>query len=552
MPARRSSATPAPTSSRAWAAEGGAVVPIPGASAVLAAVVGVRHRRAALGVRGVPAADAAATGASGWPGSPPTSGHDRVRGARPGRRDPARPGRGVRRRTGRRGVPRADQGPRDDRPGDARRAGRRGGRRRHPAPRRVRRSSWSAAWAGRPGHVRHDRRRRARRRRAPRSSAWSAAGMARGEAARQVAATTGDPAPRPLRAPERARIASRMTAAAPGRRACIPILGPLSPIGARSLVGDGRHRHRSRSCSTSACTRTRRSCSSSAARDPGARWVVGISTERLGALTGPQVGGILNATFGNIAELIIAFFALQAGLIEVVKASLTGSIIGNLLLVLGASMLVGGLRHGTQTFSAKIAGDERRAAGAGADRPVRAGRSSPYTTSEPTPGHAHRGIGPRRGRADRGLRPVAGLPVHEPRRTLGGHGEPEGHAGPAWSGRVAIVVLLAPAACSRSCRRSWSARSSRSSRRSACRRFFVGVVLIPTIGNLAEHLVAVQLAAKDKMEFAMAVTFGSSLQVALFVAPVLVLFGRLIGQPMDLSSRRSRSPRSRSRSGSAR
>ena len=67
----------------------------------------------------------------------------------------------------------------------------------------------------------------------------------------------------------------------------------------------------------------------------GLAWVVGLSTERLGALTGPQVGGILNATFGNIAELIIAFFALQAGLVEVVKASLTGSIIGNLLLVMG-------------------------------------------------------------------------------------------------------------------------------------------------------------------------------------------------------------------------
>src|SRR5262245_17135084 len=93
----------------------------------------------------------------------------------------------------------------------------------------------------------------------------------------------------------------------------------------------------------------------SAAAILGLAWVVGLSTERLGAISGPQVGGILNATFGNIAELIIAFFALQAGLIEVVKASLTGSIIGNLLLVLGASILVGGLRHGTQTFSQKIA-----------------------------------------------------------------------------------------------------------------------------------------------------------------------------------------------------
>ncbi len=88
----------------------------------------------------------------------------------------------------------------------------------------------------------------------------------------------------------------------------------------------------------------------------GLAYVVGISTERLGGLAGPQVGGILNATFGNIAELIIAFFALSAGKLDVVKASITGSIIGNLLLVLGASMLLGGLRHGHQRFSAKIAG----------------------------------------------------------------------------------------------------------------------------------------------------------------------------------------------------
>src|SRR5918998_1661137 len=94
----------------------------------------------------------------------------------------------------------------------------------------------------------------------------------------------------------------------------------------------------------------------SAAAILGLAYVVGISTERLGALTGPQVGGILNATFGNIAELIIAFFALRAGLLEVVKASITGSIIGNLLLVLGASVLLGGLRNGVQRFNSKVAG----------------------------------------------------------------------------------------------------------------------------------------------------------------------------------------------------
>ncbi len=88
----------------------------------------------------------------------------------------------------------------------------------------------------------------------------------------------------------------------------------------------------------------------------GLAWLIGQSTERLGEITGPQVGGILNATFGNIAELIIAFFALQEGLIDVVKASLTGSIIGNLLLVLGLSVLVGGIKNGRQTFSREVAG----------------------------------------------------------------------------------------------------------------------------------------------------------------------------------------------------
>src|SRR6478736_3386954 len=191
----------------------------------------------------------------------------------------------------------------------------------------------------------------------------------------------------------------------------------------------------------------------SAAAILGLAWVVGLSTERLGSLTGPQVGGILNATFGNIAELIIAFFALQRGLIEVVQASLTGSIIGNLLLVMGAAVLVGGLRNGVQTFSAKIAISN------------------------------------------------AALLV------------------------LALIGLFVPAIF---------ALTSADRTTGTVTEESVLVVIVPTIGNLAELLVAVQLAAKDKMEFALAVTFGSSLQVALFVAPVLVLLGLVVNQPMTL------------------
>src|SRR6478752_10802236 len=144
--------------------------------------------------------------------------------------------------------------------------------------------------------------------------------------------------------------------AQPAPRSGLPILGQLSPLSRAFLIGTvalsllaivldfGLHADESLLFIVSA------------AAILGLAWVVGLSTERLGSITGPPVGGILNATFGNIAELIIAFFALQAGLIDVVKASLTGSIIGNLLLVLGLSVLVGGLKNGRQTFSREIAG----------------------------------------------------------------------------------------------------------------------------------------------------------------------------------------------------
>ena len=265
----------------------------------------------------------------------------------------------------------------------------------------------------------------------------------------------------------------------------------------------------------------------------GLAWIVGLSTERLGSLTGPQVGGILNATFGNIAELIIAFFALQAGLIDVVKASLTGSIIGNLLLVLGASVLVGGLRHGTQTFSQRIAG-----ANAALLVVAVIGLFVPAvfaaTTHEPGQGS----------RTEESVLVAIALIVGyalaliyqftNPDRTLGGHGDSEGHAGPMWSPRTAILVLLIAAGLLALLSEILVGSIEGFIASFGLTPFFVGVVLIPTIGNLAEHLVAVQLAAKDKMEFAMAVAYGSSLQVALFVAPVLVLIGLVIGQPMDL------------------
>jgi len=264
----------------------------------------------------------------------------------------------------------------------------------------------------------------------------------------------------------------------------------------------------------------------------GLAWIVGLSTERLGALTGPQVGGILNATFGNIAELIIAFFALQAGLITVVKASLTGSIIGNLLLVLGAAVLAGGLKNGLQTFSQRIAGSNAALlvlAAVGLFIPAvfaLSGRESVGTRVEESVLVAVVLI------VGYGLSLV--WQFTNPEATLGGHGEPEGHAGPVWSGRTAVGVLLVAAALLAVLSEILVGSIEPFIEQFGLSELFVGVILIPTIGNLAEHIVAVQLAYKNKIEFAMAVTFGSSLQVALFVAPLLVFLGLVVGQPMDL------------------
>src|SRR3954451_14419097 len=265
----------------------------------------------------------------------------------------------------------------------------------------------------------------------------------------------------------------------------------------------------------------------------GLAWVVGLSTERLGSLTGPRVGGILNATFGNIAELIIAFFALQAGLIEVVKASLTGSIIGNLLLVLGASIHVGGLRHGIQTFSARVASSNASLLVL-ADIGLFVPAVFAFTTGHPAQGTLTEES------VLIAFALIAGYVLSlvyqftNPDETLGGSGEAAGNGGPAWAMRTAIIVLIVAAVLLAVLSEILVDSIETFIESFGLSAFFVGVVLVPTIGNLAEHLVAVQLAAKDKMEFAMAVSFGSSLQVALFVAPVLVIVGAILGQPMDL------------------
>ena len=317
-----------------------------------------------------------------------------------------------------------------------------------------------------------------------------------------------------------------------GFMARVPVLGVLSPLGQGTVV-------LAVALSVAAFVLERLHANESlvfvvaAAAILGLAYTVGLATERLGAVAGPQVGGILNATFGNIAELIIAFFALQAGLIEVVKASLTGSIIGNLLLVLGASVFVGGLRHGTQRFDQRIAGSN-------ASLLVLAAIGLFVPAIFVLSGGGRNEASLREESLIVAVILIVGYALSliwqftNPDRTLGGHGPSAGHGGPTWTSRVAIGVLLGSAVLLAVTSEILVGAIEPFVETIGLSAFFVGVVLVPTIGNLAEHLVAVQLAAKNKMEFAMAVCFGSSLQVALFVAPVLVIAGALLGQPMDL------------------
>ncbi len=259
-------------------------------------------------------------------------------------------------------------------------------------------------------------------------------------------------------------------------------------------------------------------------------WLISIATEELGAAVGPHLGGILNAAFANAAELIITFFALRAGLVEVVKASITGAILNNLLLVLGLSMAAGGARHGVQKFSAdyaRVNATMLLIAVTGLFVPA-VFAASVGRSDIPDIQHLSDGVSlvfiaiyaisllfffanPSRG---------AGAMVAEER--------------PHWRRSVSLLVLLGTAALI-----GWMSEIMVGALEPTIRTWglsevFAGVILIPILGNLAENFVAVRLAYSGRMEFSLVVAEGSSLQVALFVGPVLVLLSHVTGARLDL------------------
>ncbi len=260
--------------------------------------------------------------------------------------------------------------------------------------------------------------------------------------------------------------------------------------------------------------------------------LIGESTEALAIVTGPKIGGLLNATLGNAAELIITIVAIRAGLLDLVKASITGSIIGNLLLVLGFSVLLGGLKHGTQCFS-------RSHAATNATMLVLAvialtvpslfnhtltGRVLPATTTEAI-SLSVAGV----------MIVLYGLGLLFSLRTAKSALAPEVPAEtPHWSMRTALVVLavatMAVVWLSEILVNAVDAVMAAS----GLSEFFIGIILIPIIGNVAEHLVGVQMAMKNKIELSLEIALGSSLQISLFVAPVLVFISLAFGNYLNL------------------
>jgi Ca2+:H+ antiporter len=257
--------------------------------------------------------------------------------------------------------------------------------------------------------------------------------------------------------------------------------------------------------------------------------LIGRSTEQLALHTGPRVGGLINATFGNVTELIIAFFLILDDKTAIVKASLTGSIIGNLLLVLGLSFLLGGLRHKEQHYSANAASVHSTslvlavtgllmpalfALGAnGADllerevvsATVAAVLMALYVAAL-----------------------VFTLVTHEHLF----HVPDEGEA-PAWSKRKAVGMLLLATGMVALMSEFLVSSLEPALADIGLSEFFVGLILIPIIGNAAEHSSAVMFALRNKVDVTLEIAIGSSTQIALFVAPALVFISLAVGHPMD-------------------
>lgn len=295
-------------------------------------------------------------------------------------------------------------------------------------------------------------------------------------------------------------------------------------------------------------------CLACAAMVPLAAWI-GRATEHLADRVGEGLGGLVNATLGNAAELILGIAALRHGLVPIVKASLTGSILGNLLLVLGAAMLAGGLTRPTITFNATAARSQTSMLtlaviallGPAAFQAL-AGRGAGAAAGATAAGGVA-GAGSASGAlslaislvlmATYGSGLLFSLRTHR-RLFLGGgcrasEAEAEKAVFTPWSVRRAVAVLAVATALTVWVTELLARVVEPAARALGMTDLFVGVVVLAIVGNAAEHASAIQVARRGRADLALGIAVGSSVQVALFVAPLLVLLSYGIGpRPMDL------------------
>lgn len=268
---------------------------------------------------------------------------------------------------------------------------------------------------------------------------------------------------------------------------------------------------------------------------PLAGWM-GRATEQLAEKLGEGIGGLLNATFGNAAELIIAIAALRAGLLDVVKASLAGSIVGNILLVLGASMLAGGLRHSEQSFNAAGARSEATLLTLAAIALILPATYNNLVGESVEQGLLYLSITISVVLlVVYGLFLVFSLGSHKALFTGSIH---ETEAAPdhvVWSMQKSLTILAAATTIIAWMSEILVGAIEPAAQETGLSRVFVGVFIVAILGNAAEHATAITAAMKNRMDLSLSIAIGSSVQVALFVAPVLVLASLWIGPaPMDL------------------
>lgn len=258
--------------------------------------------------------------------------------------------------------------------------------------------------------------------------------------------------------------------------------------------------------------------------------LIGDATEELSAHTSPRIGGLLNATLGNAAELIITIVAIRAGLIDLVKASITGSILGNLLLIMGASLFVGGLKNGGQKFNRTSAG-------------LAASQMTLAVIALAIPTLFARQIEPNHHAVELLSESVAVVMlsiyvlslIFTFRSPAASTAPEKEHHETRWSLQESILVLAIATVFIAWLSEILVGVVEPTVETLGLSEFFIGIIIIPLVGNAAEHIVAVTVAMKDQMELSVSISLGSSMQIALFVAPVLVFVSLFVGpESLDL------------------